>query len=1257
MSHSKTPGMLLTNQPTFRFLILALFFLRGLETVSSAQSLKYSNSLFQNKDWNFVENKGQIAPSDIKYYGHQGGVYLYCKPGMISFVFTKVEKTDNTVSEATGSVSGIPLPKGAPVPTSSGGGFGRNKSIPSKITTSRADLVLINANPNSKILASDQQEYYENYYTTPNKSGQAGADSGITNVHTFKTITYKEIYPHIDIVLACREKGLEYSFVVYPGGKVSDIQMKWEGIEKIKTFPSARTGKNYKIEHSTALGKIDEGKPVSFQGDNAVVSSFERQNNKVGFKVGGYDKEKILVIDPTLDWATYYGGPGQDDPCKIVVDNLGNVFMCGGATSSSGIATSGAYQTSFIGTNFDSYLAKFNSNGGLIWATYYGGDDGNNGNPLAIDKNGNLFVAGQTRTTTGIVTSGAYQTSLDGTGTAYLAKFNTSGQLQWGTYYGGSSEAKGTSVATDKNGNVFIAGFAGRGIPIVNSGAYQTSNSGTYNVFLAKFSATGVIQWDTYYGGSGPDECWGATTDFAGNVYITGSTESHSGIATTGAYQTFFKGSDGAFIAKFNGNGEIQWATYYCGDSFTDGYYIISDLNGNIYESAVTLSSSGIATYGAYQTSYGGDYDAYLVKFNSNGIRQWATYFGGKGVDGSSDVTLDIAGNVYIAGHTRSSTGIATSGAYQTSKGQFDGFLAKFNSSGSIQWATYYAVSGLVATYGTGIVYLAGGSAGNGIATSGAYQVSSAGYSNSFLSKFNFFENDADIKFGINSRGKFCSGTKALKLILSNNGTKYLDSVRINLSINNKLEKPYKWTGSLAPDVSDSIIVDAVNFPAGVDTIKAWTSFPNGAKDSVSGNDTVLIIDTVYASPLALTAKDSSICPGNKITLGSKKISGHFYSWTSKPLGFTSNISNPVIIPKDSVTQYYLTETNTNGCTKTDSVTVTVIPSPKPNPGSSKILCSGDTVTIGTNGPINGFKYTWKSIQSGTYPSLPRITIKPDITAWYILKLTDSATGCTGIDSVLVYTYPLPKPKINGPKMFCADHSPNIFTVQYDSGSGYSWNLNNGYIIGGQSTDTVNLESDSGFNTIYLTEIDDHGCQNTDSLIIYAEPLLDAHWKLLSDSPIFVFKAIDTTGQYYNWTFGDGTIGSNYIEKHKYNFTKDSTVSVSLTVTTAFGCSSIFDSAINIRYIPNPQFYIEVFPNPFYQNTNIKISLDHAAHIQIILYDDIGRLIGELIDTEQPENIGLYSFDADRYNLAYGIYYFKILVDGKVYVRAVVRTE
>jgi len=209
---------------TMLFLLFLLFF--SFIIKAEKPSIVKTRQVLNGPTWSFKENKGQLnwseqqvgsANSKIKYYGTNGNVSIYCKAGKISFVFATLQALNGEVSEATGKISkpGLNSPQ---------------------LITQRADLTLLGSNLNAEITATNQQEYYENYYTT------GDANHGITHVHTYKTITYEGIYPHIDLVLDVKELGLEYSFIVHPGGNTDDIQIQWGGLENVKQMKKRRYG-------------------------------------------------------------------------------------------------------------------------------------------------------------------------------------------------------------------------------------------------------------------------------------------------------------------------------------------------------------------------------------------------------------------------------------------------------------------------------------------------------------------------------------------------------------------------------------------------------------------------------------------------------------------------------------------------------------------------------------------------------------------------------------------------------------------------------------------------------------------------------------------------------------------------------------------------------------------------------------------------------------------------------------------------------
>jgi hypothetical protein len=467
-------------------------------------------------------------------------------------------------------------------------------------------------------------------------------------------------------------------------------------------------------------------------------------------------------------WGTYYTGTGQvwpngeDRGQACITDAAGNVYMVGTTNSNSDIATVGAHQTicaggdtigGFSGT--DAFLVKFNSSGVRQWATYYGGSEWDYGTSCAIDASGNIYMIGSTSSTSGIATAGAHETTVND---GFLVKFNSSGVRQWGTYF----EGNGNACTTDASGNVYIVGLTNSTSGIATAGAHQTVMSGSGDAFLVKFNSSGVRQWGTYFGGpfnggSANETGISCATDASGNIYMVGKTPSNSGIATVGAHQTaggtqFFD----AFLVKFNSTGVIQWGTYYDGLGDTQPNSCATDASGNVYMAGQVfqelLPDSGISTPGAHQTTYGGGFtDAFLVKFDPNGVRQWGTYYGGSSVEEGTSCAIDPSGNVYMAGHTGSTTGIATAGAHQTvfGGGGLDGFLVCFNSSGVRQSGTYYGECFVsdCATDASGNVYMAGiTTSSSGIATAGAHQTANgnSGYNDAFLVKF------SGISVGIN---------------------------------------------------------------------------------------------------------------------------------------------------------------------------------------------------------------------------------------------------------------------------------------------------------------------------------------------------------------------------------------------------------------------------------------------------------------------------------------------------------------------------
>lgn len=504
--------------------------------------------------------------------------------------------------------------------------------------------------------------------------------------HAYDKITYKNVYPGIDWVFRVKDGNVKHEFVVRPGGRVADIKLKYSGATSL-TLATDGT-----LLATTPQGSVAEQAPVSYgQAGEVVSSTFVLSGNILSYKVASHSG--VLTIDPTLQWGTYFTGNLNETVLGVTTDVAGNAYIAGNTQSTSGIATVGAYQVTCAGLN-DVFIAKFSSLGVLQWATYYGGTHDDAAYYIAAGADG-IFVAGTTTSPTGIATAGTHQDTLGGATVtdAFLSKFSLSGTLVWGTYFGGSGVDDCRHVAIDPSGNVYIAGTTTSTTNIATAGAYQTIQAGGSSwepddAYIAKFSATGGLLWATYYGGSGDDQGESVTTDASGNVYFAGITTSTSAIATGGAYQgSYMGGSFGAgdgFLAKFSSAGARQWATYFGGPAEEAIQAVLTDAPGNVYIVGSTASSSGIATAGAYQAAYGGISsgsmfgDGFLAKFNNTGGIQWATYYGGEKADQPSNAVIDNSGNIYLCGGTASATGIASPGAYDTAFGGGDTTLSAF---------------------------------------------------------------------------------------------------------------------------------------------------------------------------------------------------------------------------------------------------------------------------------------------------------------------------------------------------------------------------------------------------------------------------------------------------------------------------------------------------------------------------------------------------------------------------------------------------
>ncbi|MEY3598484.1 MAG: hypothetical protein RL521_906, partial [Bacteroidota bacterium] len=344
---------------------------------------------------------------------------------------------------------------------------------------------------------------------------------------SFESVVIKDVYPNIDWKIYTTEEGMKYDWILHAGADVKDIQMIWDGVKKLEVVNAGG------LKISTNSGELEENAPISFCKGQTLPSSFVVRKNKVGFDVKGWDGASELTIDPEVIWSSYYGGEAFDEVNGISSDLDNNVFITGTTTSTSGIAgissTGVMHQANINGTR-DAFVAKFNENGQRLWATYYGGEGQDEGNTIAVDRFGFVYMAGTT-TSNYAISSFGFQTTLSGIRDGYMVKFNTNGQRVWGSYIGGSASEGVLGMAIDNEDRLILLGeTTSNDFPAFGNG--DNIYGGQGDLFVTCINGVGSLYWSSYWGGEGAEYAGGIGYDIVSdNVYISGSTSSVTGIA------------------------------------------------------------------------------------------------------------------------------------------------------------------------------------------------------------------------------------------------------------------------------------------------------------------------------------------------------------------------------------------------------------------------------------------------------------------------------------------------------------------------------------------------------------------------------------------------------------------------------------------------------------------------------------------------------------------------------------------------------
>jgi hypothetical protein len=375
------------------------------------------------------------------------------------------------------------------------------------------------------------------------------------------------------------------------------------------------------------------------------------------------------------EFGTYFGGNQVDRCYGMVREPASGHLYLSGSSFSPGVATPGTHQTTLASLD-DGLLVRFDEQGQLVWATYYGGNDHDFIASLDIDIDGNVVLTGHTRSSVGIATDG---TLLPGGENCMVARFNPQGQLLWGTYLGGVYD-QGWGIGADGAGNVYVTGVTGSSTGISTAGSHQPVYGGLYDAFLVKYGPDGEVLWGTYHGGASRDIGNALVVCADGSIVIVGDTESPTGMSLPGAFQLAPASVDDGFMARFSPEGTLLQATYLGGTAVDYLKAVVEQDDGGLLIAGQSQSPAGLTSPNAFQPDPAGEYDALLLRLSPEGMLDWGTYLGGPLSDLANDVAIDPStGHALLVGMTRSASGVATPGAHDTvwAGGIFDGFLAR----------------------------------------------------------------------------------------------------------------------------------------------------------------------------------------------------------------------------------------------------------------------------------------------------------------------------------------------------------------------------------------------------------------------------------------------------------------------------------------------------------------------------------------------------------------------------------------------------
>ena len=546
-----------------------------------------------------------------------------------------------------------------------------------------------------------------------------GAGPECQSLTLYGSLSVKMLYPGVTLRLDSQNQKFEPEYLVDARSNPALIRIRQTGASEVKIAPGGdlelRTKYGILREKRPQVWQFRHGK-------KKMVAAAWRlfPDGTAGFALGAYDRELPLVIDPVVSYntylanasgsnmsaatattvdstgnvyytgwieggslgltgllgpkgstdaflmklspigvllyATYFGGSGDDRALGVTVDSSGRPWITG-VTSSNDLPVFNAFQAAMGGYR-NAFVAQFSTSGALQFCSYFGGSGPDSGNGITADSTGNVYIVGDTQSSTLLMLQPA-QRVYGGGQDAFVAKLNSDGGLVYSTYLGGSFSDHGAAIAVDSAGSAYVTG--GTSSPnFPTKAAFQGSLKGTADAFVTKLDANGVLVYSTFLGGSGGTGFWqeqgnAIAVDSQWNAIIAGVTSSTDFPYPAGTAAPVLNGPSDGFVVKLAASGGSLLSTAFLGGVGADvATAVVVDRAGAICVAGYT-SSPDFPVSAPIQPGLAGIYDAFVTIYNPAGSAYYfSTFIGGSGIDSANGMAIDGSGNIYLAGQTGS---------------------------------------------------------------------------------------------------------------------------------------------------------------------------------------------------------------------------------------------------------------------------------------------------------------------------------------------------------------------------------------------------------------------------------------------------------------------------------------------------------------------------------------------------------------------------------------------------------------------------